>query len=96
MSSGFLAIYIFIPTLCCQTVNWTIFLRLCEVQVQQKEGGEEEEDIQVKVKLEQKVLQEGGEEKEEEEEEPKIQMEVKVEPKVLDEEGEEEEEEVEE
>jgi len=56
------------------------------VQVQQKkgEGGEEEGEIQVKLKFKQKLLEEGGEEKEE------IQVKMNLEPKML-EEGEKEE-----
>ena len=61
------------------------------MQVQQKkgEGGEEEGEIQVKLKFKQKLLEEGGEEEEEEEEE--IQVKMKLEPKMLEEEGEKEE-----
>lgn len=56
------------------------------MQVQQKkgEGGEEEGEIQVKLKFKQKLLEEGGEEKEE------IQVKMNLEPKML-EEGEKEE-----
>ena len=59
------------------------------MQVQQKkgEGGEEEGEIQVKLKFKQKLLEEGGEEQEEEE----IQVKMKLEPKMLEEEGEKEE-----
>ena len=59
------------------------------MQVQQKkgEGGEEEGEIQVKLKFKQKLLEEGGEEEEEEE----IQVKMKLEPKMLEEEGEKEE-----
>ena len=57
------------------------------MQVQQKkgEGGEEEGEIQVKLKFKQKLLEEGGEEEEE------IQVKMKLEPKMLEEEGEKEE-----
>jgi len=60
------------------------------VQQKKGEGGEEEGEIQVKLKFKQKLLEEGGEEEEEGE------IQVKVESKVLEEKGEEEEEEVEE
>ena len=55
------------------------------MQVQQKnrEGGKDEGEIQVKIKLEQKLL-EGGKEEE-------IQVKRKLKPKMLEEEGEEEE-----
>ena len=63
------------------------------MQVQQKkgEGGEEEGEIQVKLKFKQNLLEEGGEEQEQEEEEEEIQVKMKLEPKMLEEEGEKEE-----
>jgi len=55
------------------------------VQQKKGEGGEEEGEIQVKLKFKQKLLEEGGEEEEE------IQVKMNLEPKMLEEEGEKEE-----
>ena len=78
----------------CQIADWR--WRGCGsgmMQQKKREGGEEEGEIQVKLKFKQKLLEEGGEEQEQEQEqeEEEIQVKMKLEPKMLEEEGEKEE-----